>query len=101
MEDQPADIENQVRNLIMYYISNPNAIILAITPANVDFSTSEAVKFAKEVDPEGFIQSLPSYPSQKCLFSTRTTNTSSFNQTRSDGSWYRCIRCSLWTSNSS
>ncbi len=37
----------------MYYISNPNAIILAITPANVDFSTSEAVKFAKEVDPEG------------------------------------------------
>ena len=54
MEDQPADIENQVRNLIMYYISNPNSIILAITPANVDFSTSEAVKFAKEVDPEGF-----------------------------------------------
>ncbi len=54
MEDQPADIENQVRNLIMHYISNPNAIILAITPANVDFSTSEAVKFAKEVDPEGF-----------------------------------------------
>lgn len=37
----------------MHYISNPNAIILAITPANVDFSTSEAVKFAKEVDPEG------------------------------------------------
>ncbi|CAF1123738.1 unnamed protein product [Rotaria magnacalcarata] len=53
VEDQPLDIENQVRNLIMYYISNPNAIILAITPANVDFSTSEAVKFAKEVDPEG------------------------------------------------
>ena len=37
----------------MNYISNPNAIILAITPANVDFSTSESVKFAKEVDPEG------------------------------------------------
>ncbi|CAF0912552.1 unnamed protein product [Rotaria sordida] len=53
VEDQPADIETQVRNLIMHYISNPNAIILAITPANVDFSTSEAVKFAKEVDPEG------------------------------------------------
>jgi replication fork clamp-binding protein CrfC len=53
VEDQPADIESQVRNLIIHYISNPNAIILAITPANVDFSTSEAVKFAKEVDPEG------------------------------------------------
>jgi hypothetical protein len=47
----------------MYYISNPNAIILAITPANVDFSTSEAVKFAKEVDPEGFNQ---------CLFDRKT-----------------------------
>ncbi len=58
MEDQPVDIENQVRNLIMHYISNPNAIILAITPANVDFSTSEAVKFAKEVDPEGFFYSI-------------------------------------------
>ena len=53
VEDQPADIEQQVRNLIVHYISNPNAIILAITPANVDFSTSEAIKFAKEVDPEG------------------------------------------------
>ncbi|CAF0975920.1 unnamed protein product [Adineta ricciae] len=53
VEDQPADIEKQVRDLIMHYISNPNAIILAITPANVDFSTSEAVKFAKEVDSEG------------------------------------------------
>ena len=53
VDDQPADIENQVRDLIMHYIVNPNAIILAITPANVDFSTSEAVKYAKEVDPEG------------------------------------------------
>ena len=53
MEDQPANIEQQVRQLIMDYISNPNAIILAITPANIDFSTSDAVKFAKEVDPEG------------------------------------------------
>ena len=56
VEDQPVDIENQVRTLIMHYISNPNAIILAITPANVDFSTSEAVKFAKEVDPEGSLR---------------------------------------------
>ncbi|CAF0777886.1 unnamed protein product [Didymodactylos carnosus] len=53
VEDQPVDIEQQVRNLIMHYITNPNCIILAITPANVDFSTSEAVKFAKEIDPEG------------------------------------------------
>ncbi len=53
MEDQPPDIEAQIRNLIMAYIFISNAIILAITPANVDFSTSEAVKFAEPVNPEG------------------------------------------------
>jgi replication fork clamp-binding protein CrfC len=53
VEDQLVDIENQVRNLIMHYISNPNAIILDINPADVDFSTSEAMEFTKEVDPEG------------------------------------------------
>ncbi len=63
MEDQPIDIEQQVRNLIMHYISNPNAIILAITPANIDFSTSEAVKFAKEVDPEGLLSIYNNYSS--------------------------------------
>ncbi|CAF1047429.1 unnamed protein product [Didymodactylos carnosus] len=52
VEDQPVDIEQQVRDLIMHYITNPNCITLAITPANVDFSISEAVKFAKEIDPE-------------------------------------------------
>merc|ERR1712142_287462 len=30
-----------------------NSIILAITPANTDLATSEALKFAKECDPEG------------------------------------------------
>lgn len=53
VDDQPQDIEQQVRNLILHYISNPNAIILAITPANIDFSTSEAIKYAREIDPEG------------------------------------------------
>lgn len=53
VDDQPQDIEQQVRNLIFHYISNPNAIVLAITPANIDFSTSEAIKYAREIDPEG------------------------------------------------
>ncbi|KAL3982878.1 Dynamin central region family protein [Acanthocheilonema viteae] len=51
--DQPTDIEVQVRDLIMSYIGNPNSIILAITPANQDFATSEPLKLAREVDPEG------------------------------------------------
>uniref|UniRef100_A0A915PQF5 dynamin GTPase n=1 Tax=Setaria digitata TaxID=48799 RepID=A0A915PQF5_9BILA len=51
--DQPTDIEIQVRDLIMNYIGNPNSIILAVTPANQDFATSEPLKLAREVDPEG------------------------------------------------
>jgi dynamin 1-like protein len=51
--DQPKDIEVQIRDLILQYISNPNSIILAVTPANTDFTTSESVKLAKEVDPDG------------------------------------------------
>ncbi|CAG2109883.1 unnamed protein product [Medioppia subpectinata] len=51
--DQPEDIEIQIRNLIVKYIANPNSIILAVTPANTDFATSEALKLAKDVDPDG------------------------------------------------
>ncbi|KAI8537740.1 hypothetical protein RHMOL_Rhmol09G0048100 [Rhododendron molle] len=32
---------------------NPNCIILAISPANQDIATSDAIKLAKEVDPTG------------------------------------------------
>uniref|UniRef100_A0A0N4ZAW2 dynamin GTPase n=1 Tax=Parastrongyloides trichosuri TaxID=131310 RepID=A0A0N4ZAW2_PARTI len=51
--DQPEDIEDQIKSMIYHYISNPNAIILAVTPANQDFATSEALKIAKDVDKDG------------------------------------------------
>uniref|UniRef100_A0A8C9U6V5 Dynamin-1-like protein n=1 Tax=Scleropages formosus TaxID=113540 RepID=A0A8C9U6V5_SCLFO len=51
--DQPKDIEVQIRDLILKYISNPNCIILAVTAANTDMATSEALKVAREVDPDG------------------------------------------------
>ncbi|XP_047522770.1 dynamin-1-like protein isoform X2 [Pieris napi] len=51
--DQPEDIENQIRNLIFKHIANPNSIILAVTAANTDMATSEAIKMAKDVDPDG------------------------------------------------
>ncbi|XP_025405642.1 dynamin-1-like protein [Sipha flava] len=51
--DQPEDIEIQVKNLVIKYIQNPNSIILAVSTANTDMSTSESLKLAKEVDPEG------------------------------------------------
>ncbi|KAJ2174985.1 Dynamin- GTPase protein, partial [Coemansia sp. RSA 560] len=51
--DQPSDIETQTRNLVYEYISKPNSIIVAISPANVDIVNSESLKFAREVDPKG------------------------------------------------
>ncbi|XP_076877679.1 dynamin-1-like protein isoform X4 [Brachyhypopomus gauderio] len=51
--DQPKDIEIQIRELILKYISNPNCIILAVTAANTDMATSEALKVSREVDPDG------------------------------------------------
>lgn len=59
--DQPLDIEHQIRHLILQYISNPNSIILAVTPANIDLATSEALKIAREVDPDGMYRSLFSF----------------------------------------
>ncbi|KAL6106470.1 dnm1l [Pungitius sinensis] len=51
--DQPKDIELQIKELIYKYISNPNSIILAVTAANTDMATSEALKVAREADPDG------------------------------------------------
>jgi dynamin 1-like protein len=45
----PALIEDINRT----YIQNPNSILLAISPANVDVANSDALRLAKEVDPQG------------------------------------------------
>ena len=75
--DQPTDIEIQIENMLLEYIENENCLILAVTAANQgiyiynfilksntvfqisvfisipDLATSDAVKLAKRVDPEG------------------------------------------------
>lgn len=51
--DQPPDIEKQIREMILTYITRDNCLILAVTPANQDLATSDALKLAKEVDPSG------------------------------------------------
>ena len=51
--DQPDDIEVQIRKMLTNYIKNPKCIILAVHPANMDLATSEALKLARETDPEG------------------------------------------------
>lgn len=51
--DQPKDIERQLRSMSLDFISKPNAIILAVSPANADLATSDGIQLAREVDPEG------------------------------------------------
>ncbi len=35
------------------YVKSDNAIILAVTPANADLATSDALRMARDVDPQG------------------------------------------------
>lgn len=51
--DQPADIETQIRDMIFQFISKETCLILAVTPANADLATSDAIQLAKTVDPDG------------------------------------------------
>lgn len=51
--DQSEDIEDQIKNMCLEYISNPNAIILAVTAANQDIANSDGLKMARMVDPDG------------------------------------------------
>lgn len=51
--DQPPDIEEQIRSMCLKYITNPNAIILAVTGANTDLANSDALQLARYVDPNG------------------------------------------------
>lgn len=51
--DQPPDIEIQIRNMLLDFINKETCLILAISPANSDLANSDALKIAKEVDPQG------------------------------------------------
>uniref|UniRef100_A0A1A8EXF8 Dynamin-2 n=1 Tax=Nothobranchius korthausae TaxID=1143690 RepID=A0A1A8EXF8_9TELE len=51
--DQPADIESQIREMLMQFVTKENCLMLAVSPANSDLANSDALKIAKEVDPQG------------------------------------------------
>ncbi|XP_004508991.1 phragmoplastin DRP1E-like [Cicer arietinum] len=53
VEGQPESIVQDIENLIHSYVDKPNCLILAITPANQDVATSDAVKVSRQVDPAG------------------------------------------------
>ncbi|KAI9212901.1 hypothetical protein DS838_002223 [Geotrichum bryndzae] len=51
--DQPKDIEKQIKEMVLSFITKPNAIILSVTAANTDLANSDGLMLAREVDPEG------------------------------------------------
>jgi len=51
--DQPVDIETQIVDMLMQFITKETCLILAVTPANTDLATSDALQMAKRVDPDG------------------------------------------------
>ncbi|XP_011093825.1 dynamin-related protein 5A [Sesamum indicum] len=53
VEGQPESIVMDIENMVRSYIEKPNCIILAISPANQDLATSDAIKISREVDPKG------------------------------------------------
>lgn len=65
--DQPPDIEYQIKDMILQFISRESSLILAVTPANMDLANSDALKLAKEVDPQGNPEPRAAVPSSRCL----------------------------------
>ncbi|KAG6402758.1 hypothetical protein SASPL_134969 [Salvia splendens] len=53
VEGQAQTIVEDIENMVRSYVEKPNCIILAISPANQDIATSDAIKIAREVDPSG------------------------------------------------
>uniref|UniRef100_A0A9J7Y2D0 Uncharacterized protein n=1 Tax=Cyprinus carpio carpio TaxID=630221 RepID=A0A9J7Y2D0_CYPCA len=53
VQGQPQDIGNQIQRLIMKFIEKPETINMVVVPCNTDIATTEALKMAQEVDPEG------------------------------------------------
>lgn len=53
IDGQPASIVQDLDDMARKYIRGPNAIVLAVSPANADLATSDALRLAREVDPAG------------------------------------------------
>lgn len=53
IEGQDPAIVEQIKNMVLGFISKPNSLILAVTPANQDIANSDALRVARDVDPAG------------------------------------------------
>ncbi|XP_078164005.1 dynamin-related protein 5A [Carex rostrata] len=53
VEGQAESVVQDIENMVRAYIEKPNCVILAVSPANQDLATSDAIKISREVDPKG------------------------------------------------
>jgi hypothetical protein len=53
IDGQPKSIVHELETMARDYVKHENVIILAVTPANADLATSDALRLAREVDPTG------------------------------------------------
>ena len=52
-DNQPASIVRELEEMSRAYIRPKNVIILAVSPANADIATSDAMRLVREFDPQG------------------------------------------------
>uniref|UniRef100_A0A667Y224 Interferon-induced GTP-binding protein Mx n=1 Tax=Myripristis murdjan TaxID=586833 RepID=A0A667Y224_9TELE len=53
VKGQPQDIGEKIKKMIQKFIKKQETISLVVVPSNVDIATTEALKMAQEVDPDG------------------------------------------------
>ncbi|XP_076879385.1 interferon-induced GTP-binding protein Mx3-like [Brachyhypopomus gauderio] len=53
VKGQPENIGDQIKRLIRKFITKQETINLVVVPCNVDIATTEALKMAQDVDPDG------------------------------------------------
>ena len=49
IDGQPLSIVQDLEEMARRYVQGENAIILAVSPANADLATSDAIRMAREV----------------------------------------------------
>jgi len=52
-DGQPQSIVRELEDMSKAYIKSENVIILAVSPANADIATSDAMRLVREFDPAG------------------------------------------------
>lgn len=53
LQDQNPEFPRIIEDINRTYIQNPNSILLAVSPANVDVANSDSLRLTKEYDPTG------------------------------------------------